>query len=186
MELESSRHLNAPPDVVWSALNDTAVLKQSIAGCESLTAVDDRNYVATMKLKIGPVAASFNSRLALDNVVPGRSYTLVFDGQGGVAGFGKGRADVSLEPRDGGTELRYKVNAQVGGKIAQVGQRLIDGVARKMAEDFFARFEVAVVERPQPAAAAAEPPLRRPAAVVWVIAAAAIVAIALLAFALLS
>ena len=146
MKMQGSRHIAAPPDLVWTKLNDTQVLKDSIAGCESLQATGDGQFMALVKAKVGAVAASFNGRLTLSNVVAGRSYTLAFDGQGGVAGFGRGSADVNLEPRDGGTEVHYVINAQVGGKIAQVGQRLIDGVARKMADDFFARFEAAVIQ----------------------------------------
>jgi uncharacterized protein len=154
MKMEGSRHIDAPPDVVWSKLNDTRVLKDSIAGCESLQAAGDGEFAATIKANVGPMAATFNARLTLRNVVAGRSYTLTFDGEGGVAGFGRGSIDVSLELRDGGTQVRYAVDARVGGKIAQVGQRLVDGVARKMADDFFARFETAVV-REGPVAAVA-------------------------------
>ena len=141
MRMEGSRRIAAPHGLVWNMLNDMQVLQDSVASCAFVEIADDGVFVATLKMKIGPVSATFTSRLTLANVIPGRSYTLGFDSQGGVAGFGRGTVGVSLEADNNGTQIHYAVVAEIGGKIAQVGQRLIDGIARKMAEDFFARFE---------------------------------------------
>lgn len=165
MDMQGSRLLPATQQQAWDALNDPAVLKACIAGCEKLDASGEHQYTAVLALKIGPVAARFNGKVQLSDVQPPQRYTLGFEGQGGPAGFGKGSAQVELAPAPGdaaaaGCELRYTVHAQVGGKIAQVGQRLIDGVARSMAEDFFSRFEAQLRQRhppPEQADQAAEP-----------------------------
>jgi carbon monoxide dehydrogenase subunit G len=168
MDMEGSRALAATQQQAWDGLNDPEVLKACIAGCEKVERAGDDKFIVAMAVKIGPVAARFNGRITLSDVNPPESYTLSFDGQGGPAGFGKGTAKVRLVPAGTGSELSYSVQAQVGGKIAQVGQRLIDGVARSMAEDFFKRFDdemqrrypapVAVEEAAAPAAAPATAP----------------------------
>jgi carbon monoxide dehydrogenase subunit G len=149
MEMTSTRIVNAPPDVVWTALNDPAVLKDSIPGCESLERTTDTQWRIVVAAKVGPVSARFNGNIELADLDPPTAYTLKFAGQGGAAGFANGEAKVSLAPSGAGaTELTYTAKAQVGGKIAQLGSRLIDGAAAKMADDFFARF----AERVAPAA----------------------------------
>ncbi|MGD8339578.1 MAG: carbon monoxide dehydrogenase subunit G [Gammaproteobacteria bacterium] len=144
MQVAGSREIAAAPDFVWDRLNDPEVLKQCIAGCESMRVERDGEFVASLKLKFGPVAASFDGRLSLSNIVDNRSYTITFEGLGGIAGHGRGAADVSLEPREYGTLLVYSVEAEVGGKVARIGRRLVQGVARRMINDFFSRFEEAV------------------------------------------
>jgi hypothetical protein len=141
---------------VWEALNDPEILKACIPGCESITRVSDTEYKVVMTAAVGPVKAKFNGKLLLADLNPPQSYSLAFEGSGGAAGFGKGTARVSLAPAAGGTLLSYTANATVGGKLAQIGSRLIDGVARKMADDFFAKFNAAVA----PAAAPAQAPAR--------------------------
>ena len=141
MEMSSTRVVRAPPETVWRALNDPDVLKACIPGCESLTCESDSEWRAVVASKVGPVSARFTGRIALVDVVPPTRYTLKFEGQGGAAGFANGEAKVSLAPaNEGETALSYTARAQVGGKLAQIGSRLIDGAAAKMAEDFFARF----------------------------------------------
>ena len=124
----------------WDALNDTAMLKQCIPGCDSLDQVAENQYQLTMTSKIGPVSAKFKGLMTLQDVDAPRAYTMVFEGQGGVAGFAKGRAAVALAPEENSTRLSYSVKANIGGKLAQLGARLIDGVARKLADDFFKAF----------------------------------------------
>ncbi len=143
MDMQGSRPLAVTQQQAWDALNDPEVLKACIAGCDRIEATEPNHYVIGMALKIGPVSAKFTGKIALAEIVPPESYTLSFDGQGGVAGFGKGNAQVKLSanPTGPGCELAYTVHAQVGGKIAQLGQRLIDGAAKSMAEDFFKRFD---------------------------------------------
>jgi hypothetical protein len=156
MDMQGSRVLGASRQQAWDALNDPEVLKACIPGCDKVEPTGENQYAIGMAVKVGPVSARFGGKIQLQDVQPPASYTLRFEGQGGAAGFGKGTAKVRLEPRDPGCELFYTVNAQVGGRIAQVGQRLIDGVARSMAEDFFRRFE-AELQRRYPAPAAASP-----------------------------
>jgi len=181
MEMQGSRHLPVSQQQAWEALNDPEVLKACIPGCDKVEATGENQYAIGMTVRVGPVGARFNGRIALVEVEPPSSYTLNFDGQGGAAGFGKGSAKVKLAPAQGpGCELNYAAQAQVGGKIAQVGQRLIDGVARSMADDFFKRFDDEMQRRhPQsyPAAAPAAPPqdTKKPLPA-WVWAAGAIVA----------
>jgi uncharacterized protein len=124
----------------WEALNDTAMLKQCIPGCDSLEQVADNQYQLTMTSRIGPVSAKFKGLMTLQDVDAPRAYTMVFEGQGGVAGFAKGQAAVNLTEDGDNTVLAYTVKAMIGGKLAQLGARLIDGVARKLAEDFFRCF----------------------------------------------
>lgn len=157
MEMTSSRVVPAPPEVVWAALNDPEALKACLPGCESLERVGDNEWRATMAAKVGPVSARFSGTMRMTDSHPPSGYTLKFEGQGGAAGFANGEAKVTLAPSDGGhTLLTYAVHAQVGGKLAQIGSRLIDGAAAKLAEDFFARFSEHVAPS---AAAVAEAPM---------------------------
>jgi carbon monoxide dehydrogenase subunit G len=157
MEMQGSRVLAVTQRQAWDALLDPEVLKACIPGCEKMEATGENQYAAGVALRVGPVAAKFNSKVALSDVKPPESCTISFDGQGGAAGFGKGTANVKLTPKDNQCELSYDVKAQVGGKIAQVGQRLVDGVAKAMAEDFFKRFDAEMSRRYPPPAAAAAP-----------------------------
>ena len=132
---------------VWEALNDPQVLAQCIPGCESIERESDTEMLAKMQAKIGPVKARFESRIRLSNINPPQSYTISGEGKGGPVGFGKGSADVTLAETDGNTILRYTATLQVGGKLAQIGSRLVGGAARKIANDFFGKF-VEVVAAP--------------------------------------
>jgi len=155
MEMEGRRTLAVSQQQAWDGLNDPQVLRACIPGCEKVERTGENQFALAMAVKVGPVSAKFTGRIALSDVQPPQGYTLGFEGQGGAAGFGKGTARVQLAPVAGGCELAYQVQAQVGGRIAQVGQRLIDGVARSMAEDFFKRFEAQMQLR-HPAAPPAE------------------------------
>ncbi|MBU0893327.1 MAG: carbon monoxide dehydrogenase subunit G [Gammaproteobacteria bacterium] len=147
MEMQASRTLAVSQQQAWEALNDPEVLKLCIPGCDKVEPTGENQYAVAMALKIGPVSAKFAGKITLSEIVPPESYTIAFDGSGGVAGFGKGNAQVKLValPADAAgqesCELHYTVHATVGGKIAQLGQRLIDGAAKSMAEDFFKRFD---------------------------------------------
>ena len=134
----------APAEAVWAALNDPEVLKYCIPGCEEIEKTSPTEFIATATLKIGPVKAKFRGKVALTDLDPPFRCRLSGEGQGGVAGFAKGEADVELTPEDGGTILTYAARATVGGKLAQIGQRLIDGAARQIADDFFGRFSQAI------------------------------------------
>ena len=147
MDMQASRSLAITQQQAWEALNDPAILKACIPGCDKLESTGENQFAVGMALKIGPVSAKFSGKIQLADLNPPASYTLSFEGQGGVAGFGKGTASVTLVPIEGGCELQYTVHAQVGGKIAQLGQRLIDGAAKSLAEDFFKRFDAAAAER---------------------------------------
>jgi carbon monoxide dehydrogenase subunit G len=192
MELTGQQRIEAPIDRTWIALNDPGVLKACIAGCETIDRVSDTDYTIGMAVRIGPVNAKFKGKLKLENLTPPSAYSIAFEGQGGVAGFGKGKADVKLTPDGGATILDYTAHAQVGGKIAQVGSRLVDSAARKMAEDFFAAFNAQIgtkVPEPEAAAAAAgaagaaeSGPPARPGIPAWVWIAGTIVAIAVIAW----
>ena len=164
MELNGERLIPAPVATTWAALNDPAVLKACIAGCESLERSGDDVFVAVVAMKIGPVSARFRGNLKMTNVQPPTGYTINFDGQGGVAGFGKGSADVALTPEGAATKLAYHARATVGGKMAQIGSRLIDAAAAKITEDFFKAFE-AHVQASAPAESIAAAAASRPAAV---------------------
>lgn len=157
MDMINSVTLPSPQARVWEALNDPEILKQCIAGCESIEKTGENEYKVAMTVAIGPVKAKFKGNLRLTDIDPPNAYTLQFDGQGGVAGFGKGSAKVTLAPEGTGTRLAYTVNAQVGGKIAQLGSRLIDGASKKMADDFFEAFKGAIAPAETGAAAAAAP-----------------------------
>ncbi|MDA9413859.1 carbon monoxide dehydrogenase [Bradyrhizobium sp. CCBAU 11430] len=132
--------LAASREVVWTKLNDPVVLKICIPGCEELERIDGDELRAVAKMKVGPVSARFRGRVTLKDLDPPRSYNIVGEGEGGVAGFAKGGAKVNLLERDGGTLLTYHVDAQIGGKLAQLGQRLVNGAAKKLADEFFASF----------------------------------------------
>ncbi len=141
MELANTVIVPAPPDRVWAALNDPEVLKDCVPGCESLEKSADNEYRAAMTARVGPVSAKFTGRMTMADIDAPHGYTLRFEGQGGPAGFASGEARVSLATAAGGqTSMSYAVTAQVGGKLAQIGSRLIDGAASKLASDFFARF----------------------------------------------
>jgi carbon monoxide dehydrogenase subunit G len=140
MELASTRLLPVDRETAWRALNDPEALKAAIPGCESIEPTGENEYAVAMTAAIGPVRAKFRGKLVLSDIVVPERYTIHFEGQGGPAGFGKGSASVELADEGGQTRLTYKVTAQVGGRIAQVGQRLIDAAAGKIADDFFAAF----------------------------------------------
>ncbi len=152
MELKGEYRIAAPRDQVWAMLNDPAVLRECIPGCESLVGSPGEGFSARVTSKIGPVQATFNGAVTLTNVNPPESYTISGEGKGGVAGFAKGGADVHLAADGADTVLTYVANAQVGGKLAQLGSRLIDGFAKKTADTFFDNFQTAV-----------EPPAEAPA-----------------------
>lgn len=164
MELRNTRLLPAARDVVWEALNDTAILQQCIPGCERLEPAADGRYVVSVTAVIGPVKAKYDGHLLLRDLAPPQSYRIEFEAQGAAAGFGKGGADVVLVERDAATELQYAVQLQVGGKLAQIGSRLIDAAAKKIAGEFFDRFERAVQELQAGRAAAAPVVAAEPAA----------------------
>ena len=140
MQLTSQQVLPVSQTIAWEALNDMSILQACIPGCESMEKVSDSEFHLVMGAKVGPVNAKFKGRITLADIDPPNAYTLTFEGQGGVAGFAKGEAVVRLAPEGEATRLAYTAKANVGGKIAQVGSRLIDGVARKMAENFFSAF----------------------------------------------
>jgi len=140
MEMTGEQLIPVPQAEVWRGLNDPEVLKACIAGCESIERVSDNEYRIALVAAVGPVKAKFTGKLLLSDLNPPNSYSLSFEGSGGAAGFGKGGAQVSLATEDSGTRLSYTAKASIGGKLAQVGSRLIDGVARKMADDFFTAF----------------------------------------------
>jgi len=161
MDMTGERRIPAPRQIVWDALNDPAVLKASIPGCETLEKLSDTQMKATAAIKLGPISARFTGNVQLSDIDPPNSYTIGGEGQGGVAGFAKGGAKVSLTDDGAGTLLSYTVNAQVGGKIAQLGARLIDATAKQMADAFFDRFSKQVQELAPPpveAVIAAPPP----------------------------
>jgi carbon monoxide dehydrogenase subunit G len=144
MTMNGEVQLAASRQAVWDKLNDPAVLKASIPGCEELEVTEDQGFRATVKVKVGPVSARFKGKVTLSDLDPPNGYKITGEGEGGVAGFAKGGADVALADKDGGTLLTYNVEAQIGGKLAQLGQRLINGSAKKLADEFFANFAKAV------------------------------------------
>ena len=144
MEMTGNRTIAAPRERVWAALNDPAVLKECIPGCEEMTGSSEEGFEATVKQKVGPVKATFKGAVSVRDVVAPESYRIEGEGKGGVAGFAKGGADVRLAEVPEGTELTYAVDAKVGGKIAQLGGRVVDSVAAKFADDFFERFKAKV------------------------------------------
>ena len=147
MELKNTHEIKAPRETVWALLLDTDVLKTCIPGCEELTRISDDEMEAKVKLKIGPVKAAFKGKVVFENRVEPESLTLSGEGNGGIAGHARGGADVCLEEVAGGTRLSYDASTQVGGKIAQLGGRLIQSTAAKLAAEFFTRFEAEVTAR---------------------------------------
>jgi hypothetical protein len=177
MELNGERLIPATVDQTWAALNDPGTLKACIAGCETLERVGDDAFVAVVAMKIGPVSARFKGNLKMTNVQPPTGYTINFDGQGGVAGFGKGSADVALSAvGPATTKLAYSARATVGGKMAQIGSRLIDATAAKITDDFFKAFEGQLQARapagaPAPIVAAPARPPEPAGTLGWILAA---------------
>ena len=155
MELSGEYRIEAPRQEVWEALNDPEVLKLCIPGCEELERTSETSFTAKVKVKVGPVSAKFAGAVTLSDLNPPESYTIAGEGKGGTAGFAKGGAKVRLAEDEGATVLTYEVNAQVGGKLAQIGSRLIAGTAKKLAADFFGKF-AETVGAPAAAEAAAE------------------------------
>lgn len=140
MKMSGEHFIPADREAVWEALNDPEILKESLPGCQEITKISDTEMQATVVAKVGPVKAKFKGKIKLSDLDPPNSYTITGEGSGGVAGFAKGSARVSLADTEGGTTLSYDVEAQIGGKLAQIGQRLIDGTAKKMANEFFTNF----------------------------------------------
>lgn len=153
MEMKGEQLIPVPQAEVWRGLNDPETLKACIPGCESIERVTDTEYKVALTIAVGPVKAKFAGKLMLSDLNPPTSYALAFEGSGGAAGFAKGNANVRLSTEGSATRLSYSTKANVGGKLAQIGSRLIDGVAMKTANEFFAKFN----EKMAPAAAAATP-----------------------------
>ena len=184
MDMTGQRALQVTQQQAWEALNDPEILKACIPGCQKFEPVGDQKFAVAAGIKMGPVSALFNGHVQLTDIVPPQSYKLNFDAQGGVAGFGKGESSVEIKPLEKGCELHYTVHSSVGGKIAQLGQRLIDGVAKNMAEDFFKRFEAALEKRypaaPEPLSIDTVPDSKPEAGVpawLWAVGAAVVVAV---------
>lgn len=148
MEMTGERMIAAPRAKVWDALNDPVILQATIPGCRDLQKTSDTSFEATVVQKVGPVKATFKGAVELSDIVAGESYRIDGEGKGGVAGFAHGGADIRLDDVEGGTRLSYAVNAKVGGKLAQIGSRLIDSLTMKLADDFFVRFQEQVEEKP--------------------------------------
>jgi len=144
MEMHGEMRIPAPRAAVWEKLNDPETLKNCIPGCETVEKLSDTEFTAKVVARVGPVKASFTGKVTMTDLDPPAGYTITGEGTGGVAGFAKGSAKVSLDDAGAETVLRYGVQAQVGGKLAQIGSRLIDATSRKMADDFFNRFVAAV------------------------------------------
>jgi carbon monoxide dehydrogenase subunit G len=140
MEMSGEQLVPASQADTWAALNDPEILKACVPGCETIERIADNEYQVLMVARIGPVSAKFKGRLGLCELKPPHSYAIAFDGQGGAAGFGKGSAQVQLAPEGEGTRLSYQVKAHVGGKLAQIGSRLVDAAAKKISQDFFSAF----------------------------------------------
>ena len=163
MEMTGSQTLPVSQQIAWEALNDPEILKASIMGCDLLDRTSDTEFLAGVTAAIGPVKAKFKAKLTLSEVNPPESYTIRFDGQGGAAGFGKGEAQVKLIPEGAATRLDYTAKANVGGKLAQIGSRLVDAASKKMADDFFVKFNAELARR-NPAAVAHDAPVAHAAA----------------------
>ncbi len=176
MKLSGDYLIPASQDRVWEALNDPEILKQSIPGCESIDKVSDTEMDAAVEAAVGPVKAKFKGKVNLSNLEPPHSYTLSGEGKGGAAGFAKGSANVSLTPENGGTKLHYEVDATVGGKLAQIGQRFIDATAKKMADDFFETLSdlasdgKGAIKQEAPAETSEAPPREQVPALIWIVA----------------
>ena len=165
MDLTGEYRINAPREKVWDALNDPEILKQCIDGCEELNKDSDTQFSAKVTMKIGPVKAKFTGKVTLSDINPPEGYTISGEGQGGVAGFAKGGAEVKLTEDGSETVLTYSAKAEVGGKLASVGSRLVEGVAKKTADDFFGKFSAIVGDDAEAAPEAdAEAPVAPPAA----------------------
>ncbi len=195
MEMSGEYTIPAPREKVWEALNDPEVLKQCIDGCQSLEQTSDTEFQAKVTAKVGPVKATFNGKVNLSDIDPPNGYTISGEGQGGVAGFAKGGAEVRLSGEGNETVLNYEANAEVGGKLASVGSRLVLGVAKKTADDFFSRFSdivgggeeaaeapaapaEAAPAAPEPASAPAGKPKAGISPAVWVVGAIVVIAVA--------
>ncbi|MHA1152181.1 MAG: SRPBCC family protein [Alphaproteobacteria bacterium] len=192
MQMSGEYRIEADRDAVWAALNDPEVLKQAIPGCQEIDKISDTEFAAKVKVKVGPVSAKFNGKVAFTDLDPPNGYTISGAGKGGPAGFAKGGAKVRLEADGAATILHYEVDAQVGGKLAQIGSRLIDATAKKLAGDFFANFaeavggpapEAAAVPAEAPAAEAAPPSATGVRPLYWVLGLIAAVVILLAIFA---
>jgi carbon monoxide dehydrogenase subunit G len=169
MQLISHRSVPASIETTWAALNDPDTLKACIPGCESVERTSDHEFKLAMTARVGPVSAKFTGKIALSDVVPPSSYRISFEGQGGAAGFARGEAKVALVAENGGTRIDYSATAQVGGKLAQIGSRLVDAAAAKVADDFFGRFVDRLggeAKAPEAAAPAMSPTLKWGIAVV--------------------
>jgi len=180
MDMNGEQRIPTGQQAVWEALNDLEVLKACIPGCDSIDKVSETEHHVTLTAAVGPVKAKFKGKMHLDDLNPPNSYRIGFEGQGGVAGFAKGEAQVVLKADGADTLMNYTVHAQVGGKLAQVGSRLIDAAAKKLADEFFSAFNARVA----PAAAEAAAPKPAAGVPIWVWIAAAIAAIVALLFAL--
>ena len=157
MDMSGEYRIEAPRDRVWDGLNDPEVLKQCIPGCEEINKISDTEFAAKVTAKVGPVKAKFSGQVTLSDMVPPESYRITGEGKGGAAGFAKGGAVVRLSEDGTATLLNYEVHANVGGKLAQLGARLISGTAKKMADDFFGRFAATIAGAEAVAAPAAAP-----------------------------
>lgn len=155
MEMTGEQLIPAPQSVTWTALNDPQILKQCVPGCESIELTAPNEYRVLMTSRIGPVSAKFKGKLVLSDIKPPRSYSIAFEGQGGAAGFAKGSAQVALAPEGDATRLTYSAKANVGGKLAQIGSRLVDAAANMIAKQFFEAFneKVAALHGPSPGSA---------------------------------
>ena len=166
MEFTGRYVIPAAPEIVWAAINDPEILKACIPGCETMEKTDPTHFRAAAKLRIGPVRATFKGLVELSELEPPKRCVLKGEGQGGVAGFARGQAEVLFSPDEGGTILSYTAKATVGGKLAQIGQRLIDGAAKQIADGFFSRFVAALAATPTDANSAATdgaaPPVAAP------------------------
>jgi carbon monoxide dehydrogenase subunit G len=162
MDMTGETLIPAPRETVWRALNDPEILRQAIPGCETVDKVSDTEFAAKVVAKVGPVRATFTGQVQLTDLDPPNGYRISGEGKGGPAGFAKGGATVKLTDADGGTMLSYTVDAQIGGKLAQIGSRLIDATARSMAQDFFGRFSRLVAPGGDAAPAAAAAPSSTP------------------------
>ncbi len=163
MELKGQQTLSLPVAAVWNALNDPAILQQCIPSCDTFELTQENQYKIAMTATVGPIKARFTGKLVLSDITPPSSYTLQFDGSGGAAGSGKGTANVHLSESPEGTVLHYTVGATVSGRLAQVGARLIDGVAKKMADQFFARFKAILEPADEPGTSEPDARIARPA-----------------------
>jgi uncharacterized protein len=186
MEMTGNQLIPRPQEVVWAGLIDPVILKACVHGCESLQRVSDTEYRAVIVVAIGPIKSKFTGKLLLLDIDAPHSYRVTFEGSGGAAGTAKGGAQVSLAPEGAGTRLTYVARVQVGGKLAQVGSRVIDGVAKKMADEFFQRFSTCtagseIVRPSEPVVQSTSSPNSY---VKWVIAAAVMVGVVVLWLAL--